>query len=205
MRRTKKKNPADVAQDLFRKNHGVLKTKQVLDAGIHPRTLYNLRDSGVIEPIARGLFRLKEASPLESPDFFTIASKIPKGVICLVSALAFHELTTQIPREISIALTKGAEEPRIEYPPVKFYRISEPAFSEGIEIHKKDRVALRVYSREKTLADCFKFRRKIGMDVCIEALKEWRGRKGADTKKLMRFAKMCRVDRIIGPYIEALL
>ncbi len=205
MKRAPKKSPVDAARQLFKKHNGVLTTTQALTEGIHRRVLYAMRDSGVIEPISRGLYRLTEMPPLESPDLFTAASKIPQGVICLISALAFHGLTTQIPRSVSVALPKGAEQPRIDYPPMQFYRISEPAFSEGIQTHKKDGVVLRVYSPEKTLADCFKFRKKIGMDICLEALRDWRNKKGTDSKKLMHFAKICRIDGVIRPYVEALL
>lgn len=204
MKKAVKSSPSDAALKVFRAHGGVLKTTRAISEGIQPRVLYALRDSDVIEQVARGLFRLKEMPPLEAPDLFTVASKIPQSVICLVSALAFHGLTTQIPREVSIALSKGAKKPKIEHPPIGIYWISEPAFSEGIEVHRKDGVSLRVYGVEKTLADCFKFRNRIGMDVCLEALREWRKRKRADTKKLMHFSKICRVDRIIRPYIEAL-
>ena len=205
MRKTKKLTAKAAAQQLFRKHGGVLRTAQAIDAGVHPRVLYALRDDGIVQPIARGLFRLTDMAPLESPDLFVVASKVPRGVICLISALAFHGLTTQSPREVSIALAKGSEEPRIGYPPVKFYWISGPAFLEGIENHKKDGTVIRVYCAEKTLADCFKFRNKIGLDVCIEALREWRARKRPDIGKLMHFAKICRVEKIIRPYLDAIL
>ncbi len=204
MKKAIKSSPGDAALKVFRAHGGVLKTTQAINEGIQPRVLYALRDSDVIEQVARGLFRLKEMPPLEAPDLFRVASRIPRSVICLISALVFHGLTTQIPREVSIALPKGAKKPKIEHPPIGIYWFSEPAFSEGIEVHRKDGVSLRVYSVEKTLADCFKFRHRIGMDVCLEALRDWHERKRADTRNLMYFAKICRVHRIIRPYIEAL-
>jgi len=199
------KSPFSAALQIFKRHNGVMRTNQALAAGIHSRVLYAMRDSGVIEAIDRGLYRLTDMPPLESPDLFTAASKVSQGVICLISALAFHDLTTQIPRSVSIALPKGAEQPRIAYPPMQFHRFSEPAFSEGIQAHKRDGVTLRVYSPEKTLADCFKFRKKIGIDICIEALRDWQKKKEADSNKLMYFAKICRIDKIIRPYVEALI
>lgn len=99
----------------------------------------------------------------------TVATRVPGGVICLISALAFHELTTQIPHEVHVALPRGAEKPRLDYLPIKTYRFTNEAFTEGVETHELDGVSVRIYSLEKTLADCFKFRNKIGLDTAVEA------------------------------------
>ena len=155
MNRVSRRLPTDIARDLFRSHGGVLKTSEAISLGIQPRTLYEMRDSGELDQVARGLFRVNSLSPLKTPDLFTVASKIPKSVVCLVSALTFHGLTTQVPREVSIALPKGAKKPKIDSPPIGVYWISEPAFSEGIELHQIEGISIRIYSIEKTLADCF--------------------------------------------------
>jgi predicted transcriptional regulator of viral defense system len=126
-------------------------------------------------------------------------------VICLLSALSFHDITTHIPHEIHIALSCGAEEPRLKYPPIRTFRFSNKAFSEGIQIHRIDRVKIKVFSPEKTLADCFKFRNTIGLDTAIEALKLYRDSRDIRIDELMHFAKICRVTKIMRPYLEALL
>jgi predicted transcriptional regulator of viral defense system len=136
----------------------------------HPRTLYAMRDSGFLEQIARGLYRLADMPALGNPDLVSVALKVQGGVICLISALAFHEVTTQIPHEVYVALKRGVRTPRLGYPPLRIFRFSGKAFTEGVEAHEIDGVSVRIYSPEKTLADCFKYRNKIGMDTALEAL-----------------------------------
>jgi predicted transcriptional regulator of viral defense system len=189
----------------FRQRGGVLRTSEATRLGLNRKTLYAMRDAGLLEPISRGLYRLRELPPLGNPDLVTIAKRVPHGVVCLISALAYHELTTQVPHEIHVALLKGSEPPRIEYPPVHLYWFSGAAFGEGIETHKIDGVPVRIYSPEKTIADCFKFRHKIGMDVVLEALHTWREQRGRNVETLLRHARNCRVERVMRPYLEALL
>jgi predicted transcriptional regulator of viral defense system len=119
--------------------------------------------------------------------------------------LAFHELTTQIPHEVHIALPRGAEEPRLEYPPIRIYRFTGKAYTEGVETLRLDGTTVRIYSIEKTLADCFKFRNKIGLDTVLEAVRFYRERKRVNVDELMRYAAICRVKKVIRPYLEALL
>ena len=180
-------------------------TKEALEAGIHPRTLYTMRDEGLLERITRGRYRLAELPPLSNPDLTTVALRVPKGVICLLSALAFHELTTQIPHEVYIALERGSEEPRIENPPVRIFKFYGQAFSEGVEDHEVDGIKVRIYSPAKTIADCFKFRNKLGMDIALEALKLFQKTTRFDVNELMYFARVCRVENVIRPYVEAIL
>lgn len=193
------------AAAVFRERGGILRTAEAIQAGIHPDTLYTMRDSGSLEMISRGVYRLSSNSPLGNPDLVTVAIRVPGGVICLVSALAFHELTTQIPHAVHIALPRGSEEPRLAYPPIKTYRFTGKAFTEGVEIHNLDGKNVRIYSPEKTLADCFKFRNKIGIDTAVEAIRFYRERTNTKVDDLMRYADICRVTRIIRPYLEALL
>ena len=193
------------ASAIFKKHGGIMRTAQALRAGIHPGTLYAMRDSGALEVVSRGVYRLADSSPLANPDLVTVATRIPSGVICLISALAFHELTTQIPHDVHVALQRGAEEPRLDHPPIKTYRFTGKAFTEGVEIHELDGVSVRIYSPEKTLADCFKFRNKVGLDTAVESLRFYRERMSINVDDLMRYAVICRVTKVIRPYIEAIL
>jgi predicted transcriptional regulator of viral defense system len=190
---------------IFREHGGLLRTSQAIRAGVHPRNLYAMRDAGVLERLDRGLYRLATLAPLSSPDLVSIAVKVPRGVICLISALSYHRITTQIPHEIYLALERGTESPRLVQPPLRVFWFTGSAFTEGIEKHDVDGVSIRVYSPEKTLADCFKYRNKIGLDTAIEALKFYRDRKKVNVDGLIKFAAICRVEKIMRPYLEALL
>lgn len=196
-------NARDKAKQIIHQSGGIIKTSDALQAGIHPRTLYQLRDTGDIEQISRGIYRLTEIDPVSNPDVVIVATRIPNSVICLISALSFHEITTQIPHEISVAIPKGSNPSMIDYPPVQFHKFSKESFKAGIQEHQIDGVTVKVYSPEKTLADCFKFRNKLGMDVVLEALKLYKSRMTFDHKKILKYAKICRVDKIVRPYLEA--
>lgn len=198
-------NSASQALITIREMGGTIRTAEAIRAGIHPRTLYQLRDNGELDMLSRGVYRLSDQETASTPDLVIVASRIPQGVICLVSALAFHEITTQIPHHISIALPKGSESPRLDYPPISAHRFSGAALSEGIETHQVDGVTIKVYSPEKTLADCFKFRNKIGMDVVLEALKLYKARKPFKFNELLRYGKICRVEKIMRPYLEIII
>jgi predicted transcriptional regulator of viral defense system len=193
------------AATIFENHGGILRTAQALKAGIHPKTLYAMRDSGVLELISRGVFRLSDSPPLSNPDLVTVAARVPSGVICLISALSFHEITTQIPHDVHVALPRGAEEPRLNYPPIRTYRFTGEAFTAGVDAYDLDGVCISIYSPEKTLADCFKFRNKVGLDTVVEAIRFYRERRSIKVDDLMRYAKICRVNRVIRPYLEAIL
>lgn len=189
---------------IFQQYSGTLRASQAIRLGIAPRTLYALRDAGRIVEVTRGVYRLPDTPLSQHVDLVQVALRIPKGVICLVSALAFHNLTTQIPHQVYVALPLDAEKPRLAYPPVRLFWLSRAAYSAGIEEHLLEGVTLRVYSREKTIADCFKYRNKIGLEVALEALKEGLGQ-GCKPESLMEFARIDRVEKIMRPYLEALL
>lgn len=189
----------------IQENGGTIRTKDAIQKGVHPRTLYHLRDSGEIEFLSRGLYRLRDLEQLSDPDLVIVAKRAPQATICLTSALAYHEITTQIPHAVSIALPKGSKTPRLDYPPLKAYRFSDAALIAGVEIHHIDNVAVRIFSPEKTLADCFKFRNKLGMDIVLEALKLYKTRKNFDLENLMKYAGVCRVENVMRPYLEAML
>lgn len=193
------------ARAVFLEHGGVLRTGEAIKAGIHPQTLYEMRDSGVIERLSRGVYRLANLEPLGNPDLVSVAMRVPDGVICLISALAFHDLTTQIPHEIYVAVRRESRPPRIDYPPVRVFRYSDAIFGPGADTHLLDGVPVRIYGREKTVADCFRYRNKIGIDVAIEALRFYRERPRMDVDTLMGFARLCRVDTVMRPYLEALL
>lgn len=183
----------------------IFRSSELLQKGVSPRTLYALRDSGVLEQLSRGTYRLVEQGILSNPDLVTVALRVPQGVICLISALSFHGLTTQIPHTVSIAITKTMRNPVISYPPLQVYRYDESSYQAGIEKHLVDGVSISVYCPEKTLADCFKFRNKIGMDVVLEALKQYRAQRQLNVAELMKYADICRVTNIMKPYLESLL
>jgi predicted transcriptional regulator of viral defense system len=195
----------DRAVVIFRKQGGIMRTAQALRAGIHPSTLYTMRDVGTLEVVSRGMYRLAGSGPLGNPDLVTVATRVHCGVICLISALAFHEITTQIPHEVHVALQRGAEEPRLDHPPIKTYRFADQAFKAGVETHELDGVDVRIYSPEKTLADCFKFRNKIGLDTAVEAVRFYRERRSVNVDALMGYAAICRVEKVMRPYLEAIL
>jgi predicted transcriptional regulator of viral defense system len=163
-----------------------------------------MRDEGVLTQLARGTYRLASLPELGEPDLVAVAKRIPSGVICLISALSFHDLTTQIPHAVDVAVGRGAEVPRIEYPPVRLYWFSGEALTRGIETPAVDGQKVRIYSAEKSIADAFKYRNKIGMDVAIEALRNWSARRGRKLQRLLEFARICRVERVVRPYLEAL-
>jgi len=195
----------DRAVVIFRKQGGIMRTAQALRAGIHPSTLYTMRDVGTLEVVSRGVYRLAGSEPLGNPDLVTVATRVRAGVICLISALAFHEITTQIPHEVHVALQRGAEEPRLDHPPIKTYRFAGQAFKAGVETHELDGVDVRIYSPEKTLADCFKFRNKIGLDTVVEAVRFYRERRSVNVDALMGYAAICRVEKVMRPFLEAIL
>ncbi len=191
------------AREIFKAHGGTLRTREALTAGIHPRTLYALRDAGFLEQLARGVFRLTGMPPLSDPDLATVGKRVPQGVVCLISALAFHELTTQIPHVVHLAMKRNTRTPRLSYPPIQVYRFSADAFKAGVEMHTIEGIDVRVYNPEKTLADCFKYRNRIGLDVALEALRNYRIRRGTKLQRVLEYARVCRVESIIRPYLEA--
>lgn len=157
-----------------------------------------------MEQAGRGLYRLPSAVVTENHALVAVAKRIPHGVICLLSALQFHELGTQAPFEVWMAIDGKAWQPQVDYPPVRFFRFSGASLTAGVEEHLVEGVPIRVYGPAKTVADCFKFRNKIGLDVAIEALRAFRATKGS-LDELWHFAKIDRVANVMRPYLEALV
>lgn len=188
---------------LFRKNGGQLRLSEALAQGMNRYQFYKLRDDGVIEYISRGLYRLTNLPPVRHPDLVAVATRYPKAVICLISALSWHDLTTQIPRCIDVAVARNARLPNAEHPPVRGHRFSGKRFTSGIERHAIDGVTLQIYCPEKTLTDCFAFRNRLGMDVVLEALDLYRKRLRPNYPLILKYARICRVENVIRPYLEA--
>ena len=193
------------AKATFRRHGGMLRMADALRAGVLRRTLYAMRDAGQIEVLARGLYRLADYPPLSNPDLVTVATKIPHGIVYLVSSLAFHELTTQIPHEVWIAVPRNSEPPKLSNPPIRAVRLSQASYEAGVETHQLDGVPVKVYSREKTLIDCFKHRSDVGLDTVLEAVRMYKAQGRVDVDTILRFAAVCRVARVARPYLESLL
>lgn len=166
--------------------------------------LTRLAASGQLERVGRGLYRLPGVQASEHETLATVAAKVPQAVFCLLTALQFHGLTTQLPRQVWIAMPRGSHVPQLDYPPLKMVQCSGEAYGQGIEVYERDQVPLRVYSVAKTVADCFKHRNKIGLDVALEALREARAQKKATVDALWHYARICRVANVMRPYLEAI-
>ncbi len=193
------------ATRIFRKSGGTLRSAAVFRAGIHPRTLYAMRDSGALECVSRGIYRLADAPLISNPDLTVCAHKAPMAVVCLISALAFHGITTQIPHHVHIAIAPGARAPKHTHPPMMVYRFGGRSLTAGVEKHMIDGTPVRIFSAAKTVADCFKFRNRIGLDVAVEALRMHLRKRGKNVDQLIRFSEVNRVRRVMMPYIEATL
>lgn len=193
------------ALNIFAAQGGILSTDQAIKLGIHPRTLYALRDNASLERMERGLYRLADAKPLGNPDLVTVALKVPRGIVCLISALAFHRMTTQVPHAVYLAIPANDQAPALRYPPLQLFWYSKAVYESGIIETTLDDAKVRVYSAEKTLADCFKYRHKLGIDVCVEALNLYRQRGRMKVDQIERYARVCRVERVMRPYLEAVL
>ncbi|ORC36480.1 transcriptional regulator [Marispirochaeta aestuarii] len=192
-------------EEIFLQHGGQLRMSQAIKLGINRYTLYSLRDRGIIEQVSRGVYRLASLPDISNPDLVTVALRTPNAVICLVSALAYHNLTTQIPHSVFIALPHTVRAPRIDFPPISVHKFSDLAYKSGVEEHLIDGVLVNIYDKEKTLVDCFKFRNKLGLDIFLEALKLYTSQKNSNFTAIMHYAELCRVDRGIQPYLEALL
>ncbi len=190
---------------VFKEYRGLLKTSQAIQKGIHPRQLSSMVKMGVVEQLGRGLYRLKRMPRMKNPDLTLVAFAIPRAVICLVSALAFHELTNEVPHEVYMALRRGDERPRLAYPPIRPFWFTDAAYSAGVETHEIDGISVKLYSAEKTITDCFKYRNKIGLSTALEALRTYLSGKRVRLNLIEEFARICRVQKVMRPYLEAML
>ena len=186
------------------RSKAVLQSQDFARLRIHPQEISRLVDKGQIIRLGRGRYVLPQAEHSENLGLALVAAAVPRSVICLLSALRFHGIGTQAPHEVWIAVAQEAARPRLDYPPVRVTLVSGSAFTFGVERHKVDGVPVRIYSAAKTVADCFKFRNKIGLDVAIEALREALRAKRCTREELWAAGKVCRVTTVIRPYLEAI-
>lgn len=183
---------------------GLLRPSDLDAIGASRVTLARMTDAGLLEKVDRGLYRLADQDHSENESLITVATKVPQAVFCLLTALQFLDLTTQLPREIWIAMPRGSHVPKIDYPPIKMVQVTGDAYAAGIEIFQHDGIPLRIYGVARTVVDCFKHRNKIGIDVALEALRDARAQKKASADDLWRYAKICRVANVMRPYLEAI-
>jgi len=183
------------AIDIIKRKAGLIRTHEALEQGIHRRTLYGLRDEGIIIQISRGLYQLAD---IELP-------KVPNGVICLISALSFHELTTQTPHYVWLAVDRKARRPIIEYPPIRVFFFTSTMFKEGIEIHRIMDHDVRIYNAPKTVIDCFRWRHAVGTDVALEAAREYLKRPDSSPATLIEYARISKVEKLVNPYIQGMV
>jgi predicted transcriptional regulator of viral defense system len=181
---------------------GVLRTKELDQIAIPRIYLTRLVRKGLLERISRGLYRLPDSEITEYFTLLQVAKKIPQGVVCLISALRFHDLTTQIPHHIWMAVERGKWEPSDRDLPIRICEFSGQSFSEGIENHLINGVPIRIYNVAKTIADCFKYRNKIGLDVAMEALQDALRQRKCTANEIWHYARICRVANVMRPYLE---
>ena len=184
--------------------HGIIRPRDSEAIGLPREYLLRLHRQGRIVRSGRGLYSLPDAAITERHSYAEVGRRVPGGVFCLLSALAFHEITTQSPASVWIALPQGARRPVISNPSLRVVRLSGASLTDGVENHKVEGVSIGVYSAAKTVADCFKFRNKVGLDVAIEALRDSLRQKKATVNEIYHYAKVCRVSNVIRPYMEAL-
>lgn len=184
---------------------GILRTRQLADHGIARVYLQRLVDKGMLERIGRGLYRSPQAEVSLHHSLAAAAQRTPEAVVCLLSALAYHELTTQLPHVVWLALPLGKAAPQPDYPPIQVVHVSGRAFQAGVETHPIEGVAVRIYGVAKTVVDCFKFRNRIGVDVAVESLRQCLAERRCTVDELLHYAAICRMTKVMRPYMEALL
>jgi predicted transcriptional regulator of viral defense system len=185
------------------KQVGVLRPRDLNAYGIPREHLRRMSDRGLVRRVGRGLYVLPDADATEHHTLAEACKRVPHGVVCLLSALRFHELTTQAPFQVWLAIGGKAWRPRVDYPPLRLVRFSRAALATGVEQHNVEGVTVRVYDPAKTVVDCFRYRNKIGPDVAIEALRDCRRQRKCSNDDLWRYAKVCRVANVMKPYLEA--
>lgn len=188
------------------RKQAVFRTRDVARLGIHTSTLTRMTRSGALEKLGPGRYRLRQRTrATEHHDLVVATSAVPSSVVCLVSALRFHNIGTQLPAEVWIGVRRGTRVPRLSFPPLRVVNIWPAVFDLGIQEHLVEGQTVRVYSLARTIADCFRFRNKVGLDVALEALTEaWRSKR-LKLDELSRIAKKLRVERVMQPYLEAIV
>lgn len=195
----------DIAIEVFKANEGILRSSEAQKLGIHPETINTMLERGLIAREERGLYRLVDNVLEADPDIVNVAKLMPKAVFCLLTALSLHEMTTQIPRKVYVAIPRGYRRAEISHPPLEIVMLSTKPYEAGIERHKIGGAFVSMYDKPKTVTDCFKFRKKIGENVAIEALQEYLKEDDHDVHLLLKYAAINRVKKVIEPYLKALV
>jgi predicted transcriptional regulator of viral defense system len=201
--RKRPKSRKDRVLDLARQA-GVLRPRDLDAEGIPRIYLRRLLTEGLLDRPGWGIYVAADLKPTPHHSLAEVCKRVPHGIVCLLSALQFHELTTQAPFEVWLAIAEKARLPKVEYPPLRVVRFSGPALESGIKEHHIEGVAVKVYTPAKTVADCFKYRNKIGLDVALEALRDCWKKRRATMDELWQAAKTCRVANVMHPYLESL-
>ena len=183
---------------------GLARPRELEAHGVSRAQIARLVSNGLVLRQARGIYVVARHAPTEAHTLAQVAKRVPDGVFCLLTALRFHGLTTQSPAEVWIALAEKARRPRLDYPRLRVARFSGHALTEGVKEHRVEGVRVRVYSAAKTVADCFKYRNKVGVDVAVEALRDFSRKHRGGANDLARFARICRVSRVMQPYLDAI-
>ncbi|MBV6397204.1 MAG: hypothetical protein HFACDABA_02812 [Anaerolineales bacterium] len=190
---------------IFKKNNNMLRAAEAIRLGVPEHVVYEMVKQGELVREARGIYRLAESEMPSDPDLVQVSLLVSKAVVCLISALYFYELTTQIPHSVYVALPQNTPRPRLKYPPLEVFWVKNSLHSVGVDVHALDGVKVKIYNREKTVADCFKFRNRVGEDVALEALKDYVRQPKMDVHKLLEYAKVNRVEKLMMPYLKSLL
>jgi predicted transcriptional regulator of viral defense system len=194
----------NTAVQAFRERGGTLRTRDLIALGVHTDALYALRESGQIVELERGLYRLADAGEPEYPDLAVVAARAPNAAICLISALSYHGITTQIPSSVHLAVPRGSYHRIKLSAPLTVYRFDSKTFTEGLDTRAIGGMPLKIYNPVRTVVDCFKFRNKIGLDVALEALRLARQRKRVQNRELLHYARLLRVANLLSPYLQAI-
>lgn len=194
----------DTALQAFRDKGGTLRTRDLIALGVHTDALYALRERGRVVELGRGLYRLADVGEAEHPDLAIVAARAPNAAVCLISALSYHGITTQIPSSVHLAVPRGKYHGIKLSIPISVYRFDQKTFDEGLQIHRINGMPLKVYNPARTVVDCFKFRNKLGLDVALEALRLARQRKRVQNRELLRYARLLRVATLMSPYLQAI-
>lgn len=190
---------------IFKMHNGYARSKDILAEGIHPRDIKSILDEGIVIKVKNGLYRLSDTPVISNQSFVDLACAVPEGVICLLSALSYYEMTTFNPSIISMAIHRKSWRPKIEYPPVEFYYFSKKQFEAGIDKINIRGYKINIYCREKTICDCFRYRNKLGIDIAKEGLSEYLRRKDRNLERLLKYAEICRVKKLMEIWINAMI
>jgi len=187
------------------KERGAMRRIELSDAGVHPETLSRLVEEGILTRVSRGLYQLTDADITAPHDLAEVAKRVPKGVICLISALQFHELTLQTPSRVWVAISPKARKPKIEYPPTRIVRFGDRALSLGVQTHAIDGVPVPIFDPAKTVVDCFRFRKLVGFDVALEGLHNVVKSGKAKPAEIVQYARDTRIWSVLRPYLETVV